>query len=109
MTNETADFIRAQMAAFLPRALGQALARYTVFTQGYRPDPEDDGRKFKVHCDACKMAASHIELLVDMGRHAGAEKPEKADKNEAIDLGALIEQCRADVAAFEGKDSDSTS
>lgn len=88
---------RAQIAGFLPRALGTAIKSYDNFLSKKQGEtkPED----FKAHHDACKVALAHIELLVRLAKWVetaedGAGAPDAA-------LAALIAQAREDVAESE--------
>ncbi|MCB9988647.1 MAG: hypothetical protein H6868_04835 [Rhodospirillales bacterium] len=94
MTDTISDATRAQIAEFLPRALGTAIASYELFFDR-QPEEKEDPKDFKAHHDACKVAIAHIELLIKLAKWA--EVPENCAGDEQAMLIALLAQAQAEI------------
>ncbi len=96
MTLKIENEMRKQIAKFLPTAMRKALASYKRFikNKGYAGI-----ENFRRDHDACKLALSHIKLLIELAQWADLMPAE--DQNDV--LAKLIEEGRRQVDEYESK------
>lgn len=78
---EHPEKVRAAIAAALPQAIETAIESYQSFAEEEATKaPAYTPQEFKAHHDACKVAIAHIELLLKLGKIAGAPQEGKVDE-----------------------------
>ena len=99
------DLSRVQIAEFLPDAIRAALNSYQNYSQS---EAATDGAKFKDHHTACKVAVSHIDLLLKLARWADLPDSEIEGQNHQRVLVAAIEEAEKELKGYDGSgDEDS--
>jgi hypothetical protein len=86
---------RRQIAAFLPDAIALALNSYHRFSQN---PPEEGQKEFAAHHTACKVAISHIDLLIKLAKWADLPDAKAADHNRQIVLKAMMQEAQEELA-----------
>lgn len=92
---------RAQIAAFLPDAIRMALNSYQKFSHEIHGENE---KSFKDHHTACKVAISHIDLLLKLARWADLPDGVTADRNQQMILVAAIAEAERELQDYEDQD-----
>lgn len=90
MTDKIQLLTGEQIKEFLPDALRKALSSYHAFIERAEFALEKD---FSKDHTACKVAISHIELLIKLGRLAYAEEENSMDS-------ALMKAAQQDIENF---------
>ncbi len=98
MSTKIEDLSRSQIAGFLPDAIRAALTSYQKFSNKKVSDEE---KEFKDHHNACKVAISHIDLLLKLARWADLPDGELADKNGQKILVAAIAEAENELKGYE--------
>lgn len=98
MSTKIEDLSRSQIAAFLPDAIRAALTSYQKFSNKKVSDEE---KEFKDHHNACKVAISHIDLLLKLARWADLPDGALADKNGQKILVAAITEAENELKGYE--------
>lgn len=101
MTIKIEQQSRAQIAAFLPDAIRMALNSYQKFSHEIHGDNE---KSFKDHHTACKVAISHIDLLLKLARWADLPDDVLADRNQQMILVAAIAEAERELQGYEEQD-----
>ncbi|MBI2233992.1 MAG: hypothetical protein HYU57_03160 [Micavibrio aeruginosavorus] len=96
------DASREQISAFLPEAIRTALNSYQEFSGRA---VESAPREFKEHHMACKVAISHIDLLLKLAGWADLPDPQAPDHNNQIMLSALVQEAREELADYRARRS----
>lgn len=105
MNTKIEDLSRVQIAGFLPDAIRTALNSYQKFSKKNVGDEEKD---FKDHHTACKVAISHIDLLLKLARWADLPDSEIEGQNHQRVLAAAIEEAEKELKGYDGSgDEDS--
>ena len=99
MSTKIQDQSREQIAEFLPEAIRIALNSYQTYS--IAGDTTDEA-KFKNHHAACKIAISHIDLLLKLARWADLPGEEVENKDQQTILVAAIEEARKELKGYEG-------
>jgi len=86
---------RIEIAKALPDAFKRAMTSYRHFIA---KEQTDNSENFKKHHDACKVAISHIELLIKLAKWVD-EQTEGVDHS----IMAQLIQSAQEVANYEGK------
>lgn len=90
--------IRNKIAEFLPNALKTALDSYHIFSdEQIRKKAEGDtltAANFKSHHDACKMALSHLQLLLKVADELQSVSEAGMDNDR---LQSLLESARKEL------------
>jgi len=96
---------RAQVAAFLPRAISKVLESYHSFMKGdvFGEKSNPDTQDFSDAHKAAKVAISHIELLIKLAKWADLPDATQGDDPE---FRKLMERAEGDVAEFKAKMKD---
>lgn len=102
MSTKIEDASRAQIAEFLPDAIRSALTSYQKFSNKKVSDEE---KEFKDHHNACKVAISHIDLLLKLARWADLPDDDLADKNNQRVLVAAIEEAENELKGYEEQEA----
>ncbi len=89
----------AFLSAFLPDALLNALASYERFARQTIPD---EAREFTAHHSACKVAISHIELLIKLSERVIENTQDDAEKDHKNLLDA-ISRAEKEIAGYKIK------
>ncbi|QQG36012.1 MAG: hypothetical protein HYS17_11005 [Micavibrio aeruginosavorus] len=92
---------RARIAAFLPDAIRMALNSYQKFSHEIHGG---DDKSFKEHHMACKVAISHIDLLLKLARWADLPDSAAADHNQQQVLMAAIAEAERELHDYEEQD-----
>lgn len=90
MTETIQNLTREQIKEFLPGTLQKALSSYRQFVE--KEDFAID-QDFSKHHTACKVAISHIELLIKLGRLAYTNEEKEMDAS-------LFDAAQKDVESF---------
>lgn len=98
MSTKIEDLSRGQIAAFLPDAIRAALTSYQKFSNKKVSDEE---KEFKDHHNACKVAISHIDLLLKLARWADLPDGALADQNNQKILVAAIAEAETELKGYE--------
>lgn len=96
MSTKIEDASRAQIAEFLPDAIRAALNSYQIYSQS-----KVSADCFKDHHNACKVAISHIDLLLKLARWADLPDGDLADQNTQKVLVAAIEAAEIELKGYE--------
>lgn len=91
------DHTRERIAEFLPAAISKALESYARFSD---QDAPDEAKDFTAHHNACKVAISHIDLLIKMARWADIPLNEFAGE---VDITAILATAQAELDAHKPK------
>jgi len=102
MSTKIEDLSRMQIAGFLPEAIRTALNSYQHFSSKTVSDEE---KEFKDHHNACKVAISHIDLLLKLARWADLPDGDLADKNHQKVLVAAIEEAEIELKGYEEQEA----
>ena len=102
MSTKIEDASRAQIAEFLPDAIRSALTSYQKFSNKKVSDEE---KEFKDHHNACKVAISHIDLLLKLARWADLPDDDLSDKNNQRVLVASIEEAENELKGYEEQEA----
>lgn len=102
MSTKIEDASRTQIADFLPDAIRSALTSYQKFSNKKVSDEE---KEFKDHHNACKVAISHIDLLLKLARWADLPDDDLADKNNQRVLVAAIEEAENELKGYEEQEA----
>ena len=94
MTQKIEMRTRKDIAKFLPKAIKIALASYRLFSV---KTLKKDSAEFKKHHDACKVAISHIQLLIKLAQWADLPDPSIEDENGHKVLLELIENAKSEM------------
>lgn len=100
------DLTRQQIAAFLPDAISQTLKSYYRFAQQEAPEDKTPGknpvttREFADYHKACKVAISHIELLIKLARWADLPDAKDEDRNRQIIIAAMINEAQKELEDY---------
>lgn len=97
------DQSRTQIAAFLPEAIRAALTSYQRYSESMSPQDE---KSFKEHHTACKVAISHIDLLLKLARWADLPDGRSGDQNQQKILMAAIEEAEKELEGYEIREED---
>lgn len=92
------DQSREQIAEFLPEAIRTAMNSYQEFSSKKMNDKEKD---FKEHHTACKVAISHIDLLLKLARWADLPDEDIEDKNQQMVLVAALAEAEKELKCYE--------
>jgi hypothetical protein len=88
------DGTRRQIAGFLPDAIALALTSYHEFSQR---EPGGTQKDFAAHHTACKVAISHIELLIKLAKFADLPDPKAENHNKQIVLKAMLGEAQDEL------------
>jgi hypothetical protein len=88
----------AFLSAFLPDALLNALASYERFAR--QPIP-DEAREFTAHHSACKVAISHIELLIKLSERTIEHADENDQKDHKKALIDAISRAQDEISGYK--------
>lgn len=97
MNTKIEDLSRAQIAEFLPEAIRAALNSYQEFSDKEVGDKE---KEFKEHHTACKVAISHIDLLLKLARWADLPDGAIESQNHQCVV-AAIEEAEKELKGYE--------
>lgn len=86
MTNE--DEMKQAIAGFVPTAIKRAFASYVEYSEA--PQEINGHKDFAGHHSACKVAISHIELLLKLAKWAEVPEVTKGAGINNEDLEKLI-------------------
>jgi len=89
--------MRQRIAEILPDALARALTSYHVFSQ---QQAADEAKEFAAHHSACKIAISHIELLLKLAREAALPDATTGSHNHQIMLAAVLQEAQEEVKDY---------
>lgn len=98
MSKKIQDLSRDQIAEFLPDAIRAAMNSYQTYSESVMAT---DKEKFKEHHTACKVAISHIDLLLKLARWADLPDDDLADKNTQKILIAAIAEAETELKGYE--------
>lgn len=102
MSIKIEDLSRTQIAEFLPDAIRAALTSYQKFSS---KKVSDDESEFRNHHNACKVAISHIDLLLKLARWADLPDDDLADKNSQKILVAAIAEAENELKGYEEQEA----
>lgn len=88
---------RTQIAAFLPDAIRAALKSYQCYSEASLHQEE---KSFKEHHTACKVAISHIDLLLKLARWADLPDTRADDQNQQKVLMAAIKEAEKELKSY---------
>ena len=101
MTKDIEQEAKAQIADFLPHAIGTALKEYQDFIRGV---PEiEDSKKFGAQYTACKTAIAHIDLLLKLAKWAELPDPLTDTTAREIWTSELMGLAQKDIARARSK------
>jgi len=92
--------MRGQIAEFLPKALETALDSYRIFSDQVVKKKDEENTEplkpteFKSHHDACKMALSHLQLLLKVADDLKAGEEGGIDNEH---MQTLLESARQEL------------
>lgn len=101
MLEKIEEAAREKLAAFLPRALSRALESYSQFIER---DAPGDSKGFSGHHMACKVAITHIDLLLKLARWANL--PEQGSVSALGDLGVMLGKAREESEQYRSEDDE---
>lgn len=101
MTIKIEQQSRVQIAAFLPDAIRMALNSYQKFSYAFH---DESDKSFKDHHTACKVAISHIDLLLKLARWADLPDSTVVDRNQQRVLMAAIAEAERELHDYEEQD-----
>ena len=91
------DDVRHSLAEFLPDALATALQSYHSFA---RTEIPEDAKGFSAHHSACKMAISHIDLLLKLAQWADIDVDEMRDLGERKHLNKMLSAAQMQYKSY---------
>lgn len=98
MTRKIEDKSRGQIADALPDAIAIALTSYQVFLE---KDHHEDSKEFKTHHEACKVAISHLELLIKLAKWADLPDENASDESRQVMLAAMMKNAEIEVTNWK--------
>ena len=90
---------RAQIAEFLPEAIRKALTSYKQFMEEQTVGTK--AKDFKEHHMACKVAISHIDLLLKLAQWADLPDKSAQDQNHQIILLTALNEAEKELKEYE--------
>ena len=99
MTTQIEDESREQIAGFLPEAIRKALTSYKKFMEEEKV--EIKAKDFKEHHSACKVAISHIDLLLKLARWADLPDATVQGQNDQVVLLAALTEAKKELKEYE--------
>ncbi|MCF8495852.1 MAG: hypothetical protein K9G62_04200 [Alphaproteobacteria bacterium] len=87
------DETRKQITKFLPQAIEMAIDSYRVFS---KKGVEKEGKDFKAHHEACKVAIAHLELLLKLAQWL--DFPGPGDGISQATLAAMLESAQQEMS-----------
>jgi hypothetical protein len=100
MTEKIEEHTRRQIAEFLPDAIARTLKSYRGFSE---QKPAEEARDFYAHHNACKVAISHIELLIKLARWADLPDEGAEDHNQQIILAEMMASAEEELQRHKDK------
>lgn len=99
MTTRIEDQSREQIAEFLPESIRKALTSYKEFMEEQKAGGK--AKDFKEHHMACKVAISHIELLLKLARWADLPDADVQGQNDQVVLLAALTEAEKELKEYE--------
>lgn len=91
--------MRQEIASLIPKIVKKAFRSYETFM--VTPPDVEEAKKFTAHYTACKLALSHLEMLIKLLEQLTAHL-EKAERES--DLALLLERAQKDVDTYKNKE-----
>lgn len=99
MSTNIEDQSRSQIAEFLPESIRKALTSYKNFME--EKNENDTAKVFKEHHLACKVAVSHIDLLLKLARWADLPALDVQNQNDRAVLQAALCEAEKELRGYE--------
>lgn len=108
--NRISKEARERIAKILPDVLLQALESYQNFLSSGVGEQKkgDNSKNFKSHHDACKMALSHIELLIKIAKELKA-CTDTIDDERHQELQYAIDNASVEILQYKNQLKDEVS